>query len=66
MMAESSDLIGLSKYLLSVFAKSGGKCYDLSYDAILATLLESRYTGNISEFEVNTHILFHLIKTTIL
>ncbi|KAM8704255.1 hypothetical protein ACLKA7_008799 [Drosophila subpalustris] len=47
MMAESSDLIGLSKYLLSVFAKSGGKCYDLSYNAILATLLESRYTGNI-------------------
>ncbi|XP_034117630.1 putative serine protease K12H4.7 [Drosophila nasuta] len=46
-LSESSDLIGLSKYLLTVFAQSGGNCYDLSYDAILAPLLESRYTGNI-------------------
>ncbi|EDV98621.1 GH22290 [Drosophila grimshawi] len=46
-MAESSDLIGVSKYILDEFEKSGGKCNDLSYDAITTVLLESRYSGNI-------------------
>ncbi|XP_032597694.1 putative serine protease K12H4.7 [Drosophila grimshawi] len=44
-MAESSDLIGVSKYILDEFEKSGDKCNDLSYDAITTVFLESRYTG---------------------
>ncbi|XP_064550582.1 putative serine protease K12H4.7 [Drosophila montana] len=46
-MAESSDLVGVSSYILSEFEESGGNCHDLSYDAIIGVLSESRYTGNI-------------------
>ncbi|XP_023166088.2 putative serine protease K12H4.7 [Drosophila hydei] len=47
-MAESSDLIGVSSYLLSEFEKASGKrCNDLSYDAIMSELLESRYKNNM-------------------
>ncbi|XP_030556353.1 putative serine protease K12H4.7 [Drosophila novamexicana] len=46
-MAESSDLVGVSSYILSEFEKSGGNCHDLSYDAMIGVLSESRYTGNI-------------------
>eukprot|EP00099_Drosophila_melanogaster_P013078 NP_001287406.1 uncharacterized protein Dmel_CG3734, isoform B [Drosophila melanogaster] len=46
-MAGSNDLIGVAGYLLDVFEESGGKCYDLSYDAITALLLDTNYNGNI-------------------
>lgn len=48
-MAGSSDLIGVASFLLDEFAGSGGKCYDLSYDAITGVLLDTTYNGNISE-----------------
>lgn len=51
-MAESSDLVGVSSYILSEFEKSGGNCHDLSYDAMIGVLSESRYTGNISMYEL--------------
>ncbi|XP_034665533.1 putative serine protease K12H4.7 [Drosophila subobscura] len=46
-MSGSNDLIGVASYLLDVFSASGGKCNDLSYDAILSVLLDTSYTGNI-------------------
>lgn len=48
-MGESSDLIGVSKYILEQFENSNEKCNDLSYSAIITTLLESKYTGGISK-----------------
>ncbi|ALC46985.1 CG3734 [Drosophila busckii] len=46
-MAESSDLIGVAKYVLRMFSRSAEKCNDLSYDAIIGTLLESKYNGEM-------------------
>lgn len=46
-MGESSDLIGVSKYILEEFGND--KCNDLSYSAMVTTLLESKYTGGISK-----------------
>lgn len=48
-MSGSNDLNGVAGYLLDEFGESGGKCYDLSYDAIIGVLLNTRYTGNISK-----------------
>lgn len=48
-MGESSDLIGVSKYILEQFENGNEKCNDLSYSAIITTLLESKYTGGISK-----------------
>lgn len=48
-MGESSDLIGVSKYILEAFGND--KCNDLSYSAMVTTLLESKYTSSISKFK---------------
>lgn len=53
-MAGSNDLIGVAGYLLDVFEESGGKCYDLSYDAITALLLDTNYNGNISKIAIDS------------
>ncbi|XP_030374872.1 putative serine protease K12H4.7 [Scaptodrosophila lebanonensis] len=45
-LAESTDVGGVSSYILGEFGNSQ-KCNDLSYDAIISSLLESTYTGNI-------------------
>ncbi|XP_043863436.1 putative serine protease K12H4.7 isoform X2 [Drosophila mojavensis] len=46
-MAEGSDLVGLSKFLLSEFGESTSKCNDLSYNAMIDTLSDTRYSGSV-------------------
>ncbi|XP_030239775.1 putative serine protease K12H4.7 [Drosophila navojoa] len=47
-MAGSTDLLGVSSYLLSEFSKaSSSSCNDLSYDAIMKVLSDTRYNGNM-------------------
>lgn len=49
-MGESSDLIGVSKYILEVFGKSKSeKCHNLRYRALITPLLETKYTGGMSK-----------------
>ncbi|TDG38256.1 hypothetical protein AWZ03_015322, partial [Drosophila navojoa] len=45
-MSESSDLVGVSKFLLSEFKERNSKCNNISYKLTMDTLSDTRYSNS--------------------